>query len=118
MSALQTLVNQAWANPGDRRYALLFLLFNPERGLLTSPPTIVADTPLNALQATLMELTLLRYGSRTVDPELLHDRIVVDYPELAAGAAPGGFPPPRTSLRGYSPGCCARCVPPRSPRTR
>ncbi|HYN76877.1 MAG TPA: carboxypeptidase regulatory-like domain-containing protein, partial [Lamprocystis sp. (in: g-proteobacteria)] len=89
LSALQTLVDQAWANPGDRRYALLYLLFNPERGLLSSPPTIVADTPLNALQATLMELTLLRYGSRTVDPEALHDRIVVDYPELAAGAGQG-----------------------------
>ena len=89
VSALQTLVDQAWANPGDRRYALLFLLFNPERGLLASAPTIVADTPLNALQATLMELTLLRFGSRTVDPEVLHDRIVVDYPELAAGADQG-----------------------------
>ncbi|MBK1631037.1 hypothetical protein CKO31_09845 [Thiohalocapsa halophila] len=90
LAAIQTVVDAAWSDPGDRRNALLFLLFNPERTLLAAPPTIVADLPLNALQATLMELTLLRHAARTLDPEALHDAIILDYPELAGAVqAPG-----------------------------
>jgi hypothetical protein len=98
LAALQTLVDQAWANPRERRYALLFLLFNPTRGLAPTPPTIVADLPLDALQVTLMELTLLRFASRSLDPEALHDAIVIEFPELADHRGPGSGPAERSGL--------------------
>jgi hypothetical protein len=83
LNAIQTIVDRAWADPRDRRYALIFLLFNPERGLAPEAPTITADMPLNALQATLVETTLLLSASRHIDPQVLHEGLLTSYPELA-----------------------------------
>lgn len=94
LNAIQSVVNQAWANRQDRRYALVFLLFNPGRSLSPTPPTITPDMPLNALQASLAELTLLLSASRTIDPEVLHQGVLQTYPELAEVR----FPQPPTGL--------------------
>ena len=50
-NALQTLVNQAWADPYNANSAVLILLFNQGRSLTPDPPTLAADTRLNKFQA-------------------------------------------------------------------
>ncbi len=83
IQGIQNVVNRAWNNPNDPQNALFILLFNPGGSLASTPPQIVPDLRLNALQAHLAELTLLLSATRTVDPKVIHDQVVAKYPELA-----------------------------------
>jgi hypothetical protein len=51
LSALQTLVNQAWADPYNTNSAVVILLFNQGTSISPDPPTLTADTRLNKFQA-------------------------------------------------------------------
>jgi hypothetical protein len=51
LSALQTLVNQAWADPYNPNSAVVILLFNQGTSISPDPPTLTADTRLNKFQA-------------------------------------------------------------------
>jgi hypothetical protein len=51
LNALQTLVNQAWADPNNTNSAVVILLFNQGASMTPDPPTLTADTRLNKFQA-------------------------------------------------------------------
>ena len=51
LNALQTLVNQAWADPYNSNSAVVILLFNQGASMTPDPPTLTADTRLNKFQA-------------------------------------------------------------------
>ena len=51
LNALQTLVNQAWADPYNSNSAVVILLFNQGTSMTPDPPTLTADTRLNKFQA-------------------------------------------------------------------
>jgi hypothetical protein len=51
LNALQTLVNQAWADPYNSNSAVVILLFNQGTSISPDPPTLTADTRLNKFQA-------------------------------------------------------------------
>ncbi len=76
LHAIQKVVNRAWENPDDPESALFILLFNQGKNLSPEPPQIVADTPLNALQAQLMSITLFVTATKTVDPSWVNQQVL------------------------------------------
>ncbi len=64
LNALQTLVNQAWADPYNPNSAVVILLFNQGTSISPDPPTLTADTRLNKFQAyiALSGLTMQMYN--------------------------------------------------------
>ena len=66
LSALQDVVDQAWANPNDPMSALSITLFNRGRSTLPSSPRLSPETPLNAIQAYLMTSTLLAWANNDI----------------------------------------------------
>jgi hypothetical protein len=66
LSALQDVVDQAWANPNDPLSALTITLFNRGRSTLFSAPRLSPETPLNAIQAYLMTSTLLAWANNDI----------------------------------------------------
>jgi hypothetical protein len=51
LNALQTLANQAWADPYNSNSAVVILLFNQGTSMTPDPPTLTADMRLNKFQA-------------------------------------------------------------------
>ena len=51
LNALQTMVNQAWADPYNSNSAVVILLFNQGTTMTPDPPTLTADMRLNKFQA-------------------------------------------------------------------
>jgi len=51
LNALQSLVNQAWADPYNSNSAVLILLFNQGASMTPDPPTLTGDMRLNKFQA-------------------------------------------------------------------
>ncbi len=76
LHAIQSAVDRAWEDPDAPESALFILLFNQGKNLSPEPPKIVADTPLNSLQAQLMSVTLLVTAGKTVDPAWLNQQIL------------------------------------------
>ena len=60
LSAMQTLVNQAWADQSDPDSLFALIVFNTGRTLSPEPPTLTPLTTLNALQAFLLTASLLK----------------------------------------------------------
>ena len=76
LHAIQNAVNRAWQNPDDPESALFIILFNQGKHLSPDPPQIVADTPLNALQAQVMSMTLFITASKSLDPSWVNQQIL------------------------------------------
>ncbi len=76
LNAIQSAVDRAWEDPDAPESALFILLFNQGKNLSPEPPKIVADTPLNSLQAQLMSVTLLVTAGKTVDQAWLNQQIL------------------------------------------
>lgn len=67
LSALQSAVRRAWANPGDPYNALPIMVFNDGRTLSTTPPEIGFATPLNNFQAYLLIMSFMIRYAPTLD---------------------------------------------------
>jgi len=59
LEVLQRKVDEAWANPNDPSSSHMIFFFNEGRQLTPDPPRLHPDTPLNALQTTLLNQFLL-----------------------------------------------------------
>jgi hypothetical protein len=66
LSALQDVVDQAWANPNDPRSALTMVLFSRGKTPLLNAPRLSPETPLNAVQAYLMTSTLFAWANNEI----------------------------------------------------
>jgi hypothetical protein len=66
LSALQDVVDQAWANPNDPMSALTIAVFNRGKSTLFDAPRLTPETPLNAIQAYLMSSTLFAWATNDI----------------------------------------------------
>jgi hypothetical protein len=59
VAMLQRFADAAWAEPGDPRNAMAFVLLNEGTTLLSRPPRVTPETTLNRFQASLLVTSLL-----------------------------------------------------------
>ncbi|MFH0730124.1 MAG: carboxypeptidase regulatory-like domain-containing protein [Pseudomonadota bacterium] len=83
--AIQQVVNDAWSNPFSPENRLFILLFNNGKTLTPDPPVIVPDLPLNALQATLLRLSLFKMAAQLMNPSSVFNHLPPDYFSRAEG---------------------------------
>lgn len=83
--AIQQVVNETWSNPFSPENRLFILLFNNGKTLTPDPPVIVPDLPLNALQATLLRLSLFKMAAQLMNPSSVFNHLPPDYFSRADG---------------------------------
>jgi len=66
LSALQKVIDEAWANPNDPLSALTITIFNRGKSTLFDAPRISPETPLNAIQAYLFSSTLFAWATNDI----------------------------------------------------
>jgi hypothetical protein len=86
LAGLQSVVNEAWANPDDPASAMAFIVFNSGTLRSATPPKLSFETRVNSFQAMLIHASFLSYYASDIDQAI--NRI----------AAAKGVPPPEISL--------------------
>ena len=84
LAAIQSVVDDAWENPGAPENALPIAMFATGNALVPGdPPTLSPETRLNPLQSYLISVTLLGYVAEQIE-EGTTGALSVDRPVLAA----------------------------------